>query len=37
VPVFRIGATIQEPRLRMRGIDASLQELKEAWQKPLRW
>jgi phosphoribosylformylglycinamidine synthase len=43
VPCYRIGQTVAEPRLRIRGsagnwlIDAPLAELKEAWQKPLRW
>ncbi len=42
-PVRRIGQTIREPRLRIAGargewvIWAKLADLKEAWQKPLRW
>jgi phosphoribosylformylglycinamidine synthase len=43
LPVFRIGQTVKEPRLRIAGasgewlIWANLTDLKEAWQKPLRW
>jgi phosphoribosylformylglycinamidine synthase len=43
LPLFRIGQTCKEPRLRMAGGDgqwiiwAELVELKEAWQQPLRW
>ena len=43
MPLSQIGQTCQEPRLRIAGasgtrlIEASLTELKEAWQKPLRW
>ena len=43
LPVARIGSTVAEPRLRIAGaggdwlIWAKLAELKEAWQKPLRW
>jgi phosphoribosylformylglycinamidine synthase len=42
VPLARVGQTCQEPRLRIAGggewlIEASLADLKEAWQKPLRW
>jgi phosphoribosylformylglycinamidine synthase len=42
VPVFEIGKTCEESRLRIRGlhaelISARLDALKEAWQKPLRW
>jgi len=43
VPLARIGTTCQEPRLRVAGasgewlIWAPLADLKEAWQKPLRW
>jgi phosphoribosylformylglycinamidine synthase len=43
VPVYRIGQTVKEPRLRIAGgngewiIWASLADLKEAWQRPLRW
>jgi phosphoribosylformylglycinamidine synthase len=43
LPVARVGQTVAEPRLRIAGaggdwiIWAKLAELKEAWQKPLRW
>ena len=43
LPFAKIGATVKEPRLRMAGdngewlIWAKLADLKEAWQKPLRW
>ena len=43
VPLTRIGQTCKEPRLRAAGANgewliwAPLAELKEAWQKPLRW
>jgi phosphoribosylformylglycinamidine synthase len=43
VPVARVGQTCKEPRLRIAGasgewiIWAPLPDLKEAWQKPLRW
>ena len=43
LPVSRVGTTVAEPRLRIAGtggdwlIWAKLAELKEAWQKPLRW
>jgi phosphoribosylformylglycinamidine synthase len=43
VPLTRIGQTTKEPRLRIAGasgewiIWAQLADLKEAWQKPLRW
>jgi phosphoribosylformylglycinamidine synthase len=43
VPVWGIGKTVKEPRLRIAGGDsewvvwAQLADLKEAWQKPLRW
>src|SRR5262249_15782862 len=43
VPVFPIGQTCREPRLRIAGANgewivwAALADLKEAWQKPLRW
>jgi phosphoribosylformylglycinamidine synthase len=43
LPLRRIGTTVKEPRLRIAGgkgewiIWASLAELREAWQKPLRW
>jgi phosphoribosylformylglycinamidine synthase len=43
IPLSQIGQTCREPRLRIIGtsgavlIEAALAELKEAWQKPLRW
>jgi phosphoribosylformylglycinamidine synthase len=43
VPWRRLGRTAKEPRLRIAGASgewmvwAALAELKEAWQKPLRW
>jgi phosphoribosylformylglycinamidine synthase len=43
VPFANVGTTVPEPRLRIAGasgewiIWAKLSELKEAWQKPLRW
>jgi phosphoribosylformylglycinamidine (FGAM) synthase-like enzyme len=43
IPLSQIGQTCQEPRLRIAGasgtrlIESSLAELKDAWQKPLRW
>ena len=43
VPCMRVGQTAREPRLRIAGqngewvVWAALDELKEAWQKPLRW
>ena len=43
LPLTKIGTTVKEPRLRIAGDDgewliwAKLEELKEAWQKPLRW
>jgi phosphoribosylformylglycinamidine synthase len=43
LPCERVGKTVKEPRLRIAGASgewivwASLDELKEAWQKPLRW
>jgi phosphoribosylformylglycinamidine synthase len=43
VPVRRIGQTCEAPRLRIAGtggawvVSVSLADLKEAWQKPLRW
>jgi phosphoribosylformylglycinamidine synthase len=43
VPVTVLGETVKEPRLRIAGsnrewlIWAQLADLKEAWQKPLRW
>ena len=43
LPHARIGHTVAEPRLRVAGTNgewliwAKLAELKEAWQKPLRW
>jgi phosphoribosylformylglycinamidine synthase subunit PurSL len=43
LPLTALGRTVSEPRLRIAGsngewlIWAKLAELKEAWQKPLRW
>jgi phosphoribosylformylglycinamidine synthase len=43
LPCVKVGTTISEPRLRIAGsngewlIWAKLSELKDAWQKPLRW
>jgi phosphoribosylformylglycinamidine synthase len=43
VPLFPIGKAVKEPRLRIAGsggewlVWAQLSDLKEAWQKPLRW
>jgi phosphoribosylformylglycinamidine synthase len=43
VPLVRLGQTCKEPRLRVAGANgewivwAQLAQLKEAWQKPLRW
>lgn len=43
LPHCEIGQTVREPRLRIAGtsgewlVYAKLAELKEAWQKPLRW
>jgi len=43
VPVAKIGETVKEPRLRIAGakgewvVWAQLVDLKEVWQKPLRW
>ncbi len=43
VPLYPIGKTVKEPRLRIAGssgewlVWAQLPELKDAWQKPLRW
>jgi phosphoribosylformylglycinamidine synthase len=43
VPVYKLGATCKEPRLRIAGTNgewivwAALDALKDAWQKPLRW
>jgi phosphoribosylformylglycinamidine synthase len=43
VPLLRIGRTCQEPRLRIAGkggewiVASLLPDLKEAWQRPLRW
>jgi len=43
LPLAKIGVTVAEPRLRVAGADGEwllwvkLAELKEAWQKPLRW
>ena len=43
LPVTEIGKTVKEPRLRIAGASGewivwlSLQQLKDAWQKPLMW
>jgi phosphoribosylformylglycinamidine synthase len=43
LPIIRLGATVAEPRLRVASANkewliwVKLSELKEAWQKPLRW
>ncbi|MFO0936260.1 MAG: phosphoribosylformylglycinamidine synthase subunit PurL [Gemmataceae bacterium] len=43
LPLIKLGTTVAEPRLRIAGTNgewviwAKLSELKEAWQKPLRW
>jgi phosphoribosylformylglycinamidine synthase len=43
VPVAQVGQTVTEPRLRIAGasgewvVVARLADLKETWQKPLRW
>jgi phosphoribosylformylglycinamidine synthase len=43
VPLTILGQTVKEPRLRIAGSNgewvvwAALKDLKEAWQKPLRW
>lgn len=43
LPLARLGQTVKEPRLRIAGASgewvvwAALDQLKEAWQKPLRW
>lgn len=43
LPLAKVGVTLTEPRLRIAGVGgewlvwAKLSELKEAWQKPLRW
>lgn len=43
LPLVRLGITVTEPRLRIAGCNnewliwVKLKELKEAWQKPLRW
>src|SRR5262245_50402561 len=43
VPLVKVGTTAKEPRLRIVGengewlVWSKLDELKEAWQKPLRW
>jgi phosphoribosylformylglycinamidine synthase len=43
LPLVKIGTTVKEPRLRIAGANgewliwSKLDELKEAWQKPLRW
>jgi phosphoribosylformylglycinamidine synthase len=41
--VQRIGQTVKEPRLRVAGADGewilwtTAKDMKEAWQRPLRW
>jgi phosphoribosylformylglycinamidine (FGAM) synthase-like enzyme len=43
LPLVKVGTTVKEPRLRIAGANrewlvwSKLDELKEAWQKPLRW
>jgi phosphoribosylformylglycinamidine synthase len=43
LPLAKVGITVAEPRLRIAGTNGEwliwvkLNELKEAWQKPLRW
>ncbi len=43
VPILEIGKTVKEPRLRIAGASGewivwqTLQQLKDAWQKPLAW
>ena len=43
LPLREIGKCVKEPRLRIAGkasdwiVWAKLADLKEAWQKPLRW
>src|SRR5207237_314233 len=43
LPVIKIGTTVKQARLRIAATDgewvvwASLDDLKEAWKKPLRW
>lgn len=43
LPLTRIGSTVKEPRLRIAGshgewlLWAKLEELKQAWQSPLKW
>jgi phosphoribosylformylglycinamidine synthase len=43
LPLAKIGKTVKESRLRIAGANgewlvwANLSDLKEAWQKPLRW
>src|SRR5262245_42460878 len=43
LPLVKVGTTVKEPRLRVAGSDgewliwSKLDELREAWQKPLRW
>jgi len=43
LPVREVGKTVKEPRLRIAGTSGewvvwlSLQQLKEAWQRPLAW
>src|SRR5206468_3539840 len=43
VPLAQLGQTVREPRLRIAGASgawvvwATLDDLKQAWQEPLRW
>jgi phosphoribosylformylglycinamidine synthase len=43
LPLTRLGTTVKEPRLRIAGASgewvvwANLEQMKAAWQKPLRW
>ena len=43
LPLAKVGTTVKEPRLRIASANgewliwSKLDELKEAWQKPLRW
>ena len=43
VPLVQIGQTVSQPRLRIAGLSgewviwAQVADLKESWQKPLRW
>jgi phosphoribosylformylglycinamidine synthase len=43
VPFTKVGQTLKEPRLRIAGssgewvVWAALKDLKDSWQKPLRW